>query len=166
MVRLRTNHLVVLLAALAFAADQGTKALILDRFADDPAIVAITPFLNLTLSFNQGVSFGLLRETLADHPDAVALAKAALGAGLLAWAILARRSLERAGLALLAGGAFGNALDRWWRGGVTDFIDLHAGGLHWPTFNVADIAIVGGCALMLVDVLFGSSRHAPAAAGR
>jgi signal peptidase II len=64
--------------------------------------------------------------------------------------------LVRGALALVAGGALGNFLDRLVRGYVIDFIDWHwrnQPGMRWPTFNVADAAICVGVALMLVDSL-------------
>ena len=53
----------------------------------------------------------------------------------------------------MAGGAFGNALDRWRQGAVTDFLDLHWVDWHWPTFNGADIALSFGVALVLLAAL-------------
>jgi signal peptidase II len=65
-------------------------------------------------------------------------------------------------LSLIAGGALGNALDRWRQGAVTDFIDLHWAGYHWPTFNGADIAISAGVSLILLASLLPLiSRSAP-----
>src|SRR3546814_9558171 len=57
---------------------------------------------------------------------------------------------------LILGGALGNAFDRLLRGHVVDYLDFHLGGWHWPAFNVADIAIVCGAALMV----FSSLRQA------
>lgn len=68
----------------------------------------------------------------------------------------AEQRLVRGALALVAGGALGNFLDRLVRGYVIDFIDWHwrnQPGMRWPTFNVADSAICVGVALMLVDSL-------------
>jgi signal peptidase II len=60
----------------------------------------------------------------------------------------------------MAGGALGNIYDRVQRGKVTDFIDLHAGSWHWPTFNIADVAIVGGAIiLILCSLRFTSSPN-------
>src|SRR5215218_2737844 len=64
--------------------------------------------------------------------------------------------LVRVALALVAGGALGNFVDRLLRGYVIDFIDWHwrnQPGLRWPTFNVADVAICVGVGLMLLDAL-------------
>jgi signal peptidase II len=57
------------------------------------------------------------------------------------------------GLALILGGALGNVIDRVRFGHVVDFIDLHAGGWHWPAFNVADSAITLGAVLLILDGL-------------
>lgn len=143
-------------AAVALAAaglDQASKWLMLEVVLNPPRLIALTPFLNLRLGFNTGVSFGLFRDTLEAWPGLLGLFKFAAGFGLLTWATLAGHGLERIGLALMAGGAFGNAIDRWRHGAVTDFLDLHWGGWHWPTFNGADIALTFGVALMLLAAL-------------
>ena len=71
-------------------------------------------------------------------------------AAWLAWML--RKPLpwpERVAYVLILGGALGNGLDRALRGYVVDFLDFHARGWHWPAFNVADMAIVGGAALLV-----------------
>jgi len=62
-----------------------------------------------------------------------------------------RSRLESTSLGRVIGGAVGNVVDRLRRGAVTDFIDAHYAGWHWPTFNVADIGIVCGVALLLAS---------------
>ena len=61
-------------------------------------------------------------------------------------------------MALIIGGAVGNVVDRLTRRGVTDFIDLHVENHHWPTFNVADSAIVIGAALVLMELFRDGGR--------
>jgi signal peptidase II len=63
------------------------------------------------------------------------------------------------GIALIAGGAAGNLLDRLLHGGVTDFLELRAGHFRWPAFNLADSAITIGAALIIFE-LFSGERHA------
>ena len=70
--------------------------------------------------------------------------------------------LAGAGLALLAGGAAGNLLDRLIHGAVTDFVELHAGSFYWPAFNLADSAITVGAALLVIELFRGDSRRAVA----
>jgi signal peptidase II len=61
---------------------------------------------------------------------------------------------------LIIGGALGNGLDRLLIGGVADFFSLHAFGFYWYVFNIADVAIVAGVALLLYDSLRGSRKDA------
>ena len=67
-----------------------------------------------------------------------------------------------AAYALIAGGAVGNAFDRLnpGRQTVVDFLDFHVGTTHWPSFNVADSAIVLGVALILIDMMFFTEKRA------
>ena len=67
--------------------------------------------------------------------------------------------IEDLALALILAGALGNLIDRVRDGMVTDFIDVHAVGHHWPTFNVADIAITLGAAWLVADSLGIGSRR-------
>jgi signal peptidase II len=55
---------------------------------------------------------------------------------------------------LIIGGAFGNVIDRLHNGGVTDFIDFHIAGYHWPAFNLADSVIFIGVAILLCHEVF------------
>ena len=61
------------------------------------------------------------------------------------------RYYERLPLALIVGGALGNLVDRVRFGAVIDFLDFHIGGWHWPAFNVADICIVVGVGLFVLN---------------
>lgn len=149
---------VLVWAVVAAALDQFTKWLILTQVMVPPRIIEITPFLNLRLGFNYGVSFGLGSDLLDSWPGALAGFKLAVALGLLVWAVRTGSRLERVGLALIAGGALGNAQDRWRQGAVTDFLDLHWRDWHWPTFNGADIAISIGVGLILLAALSDSGR--------
>lgn len=85
------------------------------------------------------------------EPDVATSAQGKLIIAVLSiWAWRTRRPLLAAGLSLMVGGALGNLLDRLRFGHVTDFIDLHWGDAHWPTFNLADAAIVCGIGLLLL----------------
>lgn len=137
-------------AALAFAVDQATKAAAL---AAAPALargVEVLPFFDLVLVQNRGVTFGLLA---SDHPTGrwlLILLTGAITAGLLVWLMRAHGRLQTAALGLIVGGALGNLVDRLRHGAVTDFLDFHARGHHWPAFNLADGGIVVGVLLLLV----------------
>ncbi len=150
-------------AAAIVVADQITKWLVLARFAPGER-VELTGFMNLVLVFNKGAAFSFL----ADAPgwQTPLLVAFALGAAVLVSVLLVRdpsRRLYCAGLALILGGAVGNVIDRLRFGHVVDFLDLHAGGWHWPAFNVADSAITVGAVLLILDGFRHHERRAGAA---
>ncbi|MBM3608406.1 MAG: signal peptidase II [Alphaproteobacteria bacterium] len=146
--------------ALAFAiflADQAHKFWMLEIFdirRRQP--VHVTPFLDLVMAWNPGISYSLLR---ADSPAGRWGLVAATGliiALLLVWMWKSSHKLLAAGLGLIAGGALGNLMDRIVYGAVADFFHFYIdtenwGRLSWYVFNVADVAIVAGVALLLYD---------------
>ncbi len=148
-------------ALLAAALDQLSKWAILTYVMAPPRVIEIAPFLNLRLGFNYGVSFGMFRDTLEAWPGLLAAFKLAVAIGLIVWAAKSSQGTERIGLGLIAGGALGNAQDRWRQGAVTDFIDLHWEGWHWPTFNGADIAISAGVVFMIWACLPSKANEVP-----
>ncbi|MGL4974101.1 MAG: signal peptidase II [Bosea sp. (in: a-proteobacteria)] len=142
--------IVAAITAFAFALDQGSKWLILNVVMLPPRVIDVLPVFNLTLGFNTGVSFGLFSDTLDDWVGVMTLFKLAIAVGLMAWAACTPMPLERIGLSLMAGGAIGNAFDRWRQGAVTDFLDVHWDDWHFPTFNLADVAITFGVGFVLL----------------
>jgi signal peptidase II len=143
------------IAAAVFVSDQITKPVILSVFDTGPRVIEVTPFFNLVLVYNRGVSFGLLSNDSPYGPYLLAALAVAIAAAI--WHFILRRAdrrLSAVSAGLIIGGAFGNALDRLLYGAVVDFLDFHAAGHHWPAFNIADCAIVVGAALMVVDSLF------------
>jgi signal peptidase II len=108
--------------------------------------IEYAPFFNLTLSYNRGVAFGLLSTTSA---AVVAVVTGAITVLFAWWWWRERSAIARIGLGLIVGGAAANLTDRLARGAVTDFLDVHAAGLHWPTFNLADAALTIGVLLLL-----------------
>jgi lipoprotein signal peptidase len=116
--------------------------------------------LNLTMVWNCGVTFGLLRAGPRGHLLLVAIAVVII-VGLVAWLRRAQRPLVAVALGAIIGGAVANNLiDRLRFGAVADFIHAHAWGWSWYVFNLADAAIVCGVAALLLDGLLpGSSRR-------
>ncbi|OIR07927.1 lipoprotein signal peptidase [mine drainage metagenome] len=154
-------------AALAVvAADQISKAAILSLMR--PAGVTATPFqtyahvkagpiLDLVLSWNSGVSFGLGNTHGTWNVLAFSALAAAISAMLLGWMMTTPGRLVRLALGLVLGGALGNVADRLHYGAVVDFLYVHIGAFDWwPAFNLADSAICVGAALLMYDSLFAS----------
>jgi len=149
-------------AVLAFGLDQAIKWWMLGPFdivARQP--VRVTPFLDLVLAWNRGVSYGWFEQ----HTEAgrwMLVGISVLAAVVLSgWMARTDRPLTAAALGLVIGGALGNALDRVLHGAVADFFLAHAGGYSWYVFNLADAAIVVGVALLLYDSWSESRRPAP-----
>ena len=113
----------------------------------------LTPFLDLTLRWNRGISFSLFaRDSVLGQFALVALTLAVTGV-LPLRLFRSRSALPAVGLGLIIGGALGNAIDRVAHGAVVDYLDLHAFGRHFFVFNVADAAINIGVALLILDLL-------------
>lgn len=144
-------------AVLAALADQGAKTWIVRLFAaqPEPHLVRVTPFLNLALTMNRGMSFGLFNSDAKANTAVFVAVAAIIVAALLVWLKNARDRLLEVGIGLVIGGAIGNVADRLTRGAVVDFLDFHLGGWHWFVFNLADAAISVGVGLMLIDGLRG-----------
>lgn len=122
----------------------------------------LTPFFDVGLVFNSGISYGLLS---ALPLWGLAIVIAAALAALVVWWVRAHSTLIRAGLAICIGGALSNALDRAIYGAVADFFHVHWGDLAFPyIFNVADVMITIGVGLLLLDLVGIGGRKAANAA--
>lgn len=120
-------------------------------------IVRVTDFFDYVLTWNTGISYGLL-----DSLPAWALGVVMLVAimALSVWWWRADSVLIRMGLALCIGGALSNGLDRWLYGAVADFFYFHIGAHGFYIFNIADVAITLGVILLVLDLL-GIGRTKP-----
>jgi len=144
------------LSGAVIVIDQTTK-LIAERALTLYAPVELLPVFDLSLVYNQGAAFSFLSSAAGWQRwlfVAIALAVSALLIHWL-WRLDRRERWNGAALALIIGGALGNALDRLWHGYVIDFLDLHYAGWHWPAFNVADSAITVGATIIIAVALFG-----------
>ena len=143
-----TRVMLFSLIAAAVVADQATKAAALSLLSQGTA-APVLPGFNLSLGVNTGASFGMMGGFMAGKPLLMAALTGALTIAFAVMAFRAQHALERAGFALVVGGALGNIIDRVRQGAVTDFLDFYWRDWHWPTFNVADIAITLGAVLIL-----------------
>ena len=147
-------------AVAALVLDQASKLWLL--FVFDIArrgTVKVTPFFDLVLAWNVGISFGWFQND-SFLAQAVLTAIKAVAVVLLGiWMARSRNLLATVALGLIIGGAIGNAIDRFAYGAVVDFALFHVqiGGntYNWYVFNVADVAIVAGVAALLYDSFLG-----------
>jgi signal peptidase II len=142
------------LAALVLSLDQVTKWWILDVIMQPPRVIPVTPFFNLVMWWNRGISFGFLDSSTTIGPWLLSLVALAITAVLVVWLYRAERLGVALGIGLIIGGALGNLVDRARWGAVLDFLDFYAGDYHWPAFNVADSGITVGAAVLILDSLF------------
>ena len=144
--------LIILL--LVVGLDQFTKVLTVSNFALYESLEIIPGFFSLTYLTNKGAAFGFLAGVDAAwrHYFFLILASVALVLLLIAWFRLRKEHrFYGPALALIAGGAIGNVIDRVRLGAVVDFLDFYVAGHHWPAFNVADSAISVGVVLFLLS---------------
>ena len=159
----RTVRLGLIVAIVVLIVDQLTKWWILEHVMQPPRVIEVTPFFNLVMAWNRGVSFGMF----AYGADMMPYVLSALAIGIVALLVNWLRKLDRSwpalALGLVIGGAVSNVIDRLRFGAVADFLDFHVAGYHWPAFNVADSGIVVGVLLLLIDGLRGRDTAARAA---
>jgi len=147
--------LLAVIGAASLALDLWTKQWVWDTLRPTgDAWVVWAPWLELDFAYNRGSAFGLVRRL--DYPVLLAL----VTVGLIAWIVATARSpgagrLRFAAAGLVIGGALGNLHDRFFRddglgnAGVVDFIRVNfPWGGSWPSFNVADAALVVGVVLL------------------
>ncbi len=142
------------LAALVLILDQVTKWWILDAVMQPPRVIPVTPFFNLVMGWNRGISFGMLDSGSQAATWILSLVALAITAVLVVWLYRAERLRIALGIGLIIGGALGNLVDRVRWGAVLDFLDFYVGDYHWPAFNVADSGITVGAAVLILDSLF------------
>jgi signal peptidase II len=156
-------------AVIWFCLDRATKLLVQANMGRDDVLAVIPGFFNLVYTENRGMAFSLLSEGESEWRSFFLIGLTALVlafVGSILWQSspkgLAASRWSRTGLSLVLGGALGNLYDRVASGAVTDFLDFHIAGYHWPAFNVADTGLSVGAALVVLDLW--RSRHREAAA--
>ena len=141
--------------------DQVTKAWAVRtlRLGQDKTIIG--GFLDLAYAENPGIAFGQLQEGGAWGRWALAALAASAAVAVLTYFFRTSRSDDRilGACALLLAGIAGNLTDRLRLGHVIDFILLHAGDYHWPTFNVADASICIGASLLALDLILEGRKQ-------
>ncbi|MDE8035658.1 signal peptidase II [Actinobacillus equuli subsp. equuli] len=139
--------------------DLWTKYIVVQRFELYES-VNVLPIFNLTYVRNYGAAFSFL----ADHGGwqkyfflglAIVIS---LGLIVMLWRNQAVKKLENSAYALIIGGAIGNAIDRAYNGYVVDFFDFYWDIYHYPVFNVADIAIVVGAGLLILEAFIDKKK--------
>jgi signal peptidase II len=155
------RRLGVSVALATLAIDQATKLWLLfgyDLPLREP--VTLAPVLDLMVVWNRGISYGLFQQYSEAGRWALVGVSIVAAVALSLWMARTASRFLAAALALLVGGATGNAIDRVVHGAVFDFIHFHVGTWSWYVFNVADAAIVAGVVGLLYDGFVLERRRA------
>jgi signal peptidase II len=145
-------------AVATVVCDQLHKAWMITIFGDTlRQKITVTPFFDLVLVWNPGISYGLFKQN-SDAGRWVLIGFAVAAAiALTYWLAQLQTRLAAASVGLIIGGALGNAIDRVHYGAVADFFSFHVSGFNWYVFNLADVAIVAGVVGLLYDSF--KTRH-------
>lgn len=154
--RFRISLLAIAVGIMAL--DQYTKALANKSLVLYQS-VAVMPFWNWTLAYNEGAAFSFL----ANQGGWQKVFFASISVLVSIWIavyLLRKTYTKLFGIALsfVLGGAVGNMIDRIFIGKVTDFIDWYVGTHHWPVFNIADSFVCIGVALLLIENIFFAKK--------
>ncbi|MDN3452278.1 MULTISPECIES: signal peptidase II [unclassified Psychrobacter] len=145
------------LALIIVIIDQWTKWLAETKLTFHEPVPVIEPFLNWTLAYNYGAAFSFLADAGGWQKWFFSGLALLMSLFLIIYLIKAPRkaTLLSFGLALVLGGAVGNLIDRLLHGHVIDFIHVHNADIwHYPIFNIADMGISIGVAMIVIDMLF------------
>jgi signal peptidase II len=149
------------LSLAVIVADRATKFAIeryTNLFFRRPIISGIVVLVH---NQNPGIAFGVFSDSSSPWLTPFLVLSSIAVMILLVWMLVKGRAggtLAHGGLALILGGAAGNAIDRLIHGGVTDFLEVRLGTFRWPAFNAADSAITIGAVLVLFELFFGVRR--------
>lgn len=163
---LRNRAIGLLLAGLIFLIDQGFKSWVIHGLKlDQIGLVYLMPIFNLRWQPNFGVSLGMLTAGSPEERWALVAMTGAIALFVFVWILRERKLGDILALALVLGGAMGNIRDRYMRGYVIDYADLHFGEFRpFLIFNLADAAITIGVLIILARSLL--SREKPDAAAQ
>jgi signal peptidase II len=146
-----------LIASEIILLDQWSKIMVMNIAQTTPLPIEITSFFNIVLTWNRGVSFGMLRDVQGWMPLVLTITTSCIALALAVWMMRAQERIVILALGSVIGGALGNIIDRATMGAVIDFLDFHVVGYHWPAFNIADSAIFVGVVLLVFDSIV--NRH-------
>jgi signal peptidase II len=132
--------------------DQITKTLAVSALTAQSMVV--TPFFNLVLVWNRGISFGMFNEGSAYGAYLLSALSLIIVGFFITWLRKIDHKPLQIAICTVIAGALGNVIDRLIYGAVVDFLDFHAFGYHWPAFNIADSAVVLGIAFIICDSIF------------
>ncbi|MEX2520976.1 MAG: signal peptidase II [Paracoccaceae bacterium] len=156
-------RLILLVSLAVFALDQVTKHLVMNGMGllERGVIDVAPPFLRFVMAWNKGVNFGVFASNADTARWALIGLALVVSAVLFFWAARRRGAWFHVGAGFVIGGAIGNAVDRVRFGAVADFLNMSCCGLDNPyVFNIADVAIFAGAAVLIFSGGSGAQKRA------
>ncbi len=147
------NYSLIVLSIFIFLIDFFSKYFLISYYdLGSKGRVYVTPFLDFILVLNPGISFGILSNGEDIQRWILSALSILVIFYLYFWSTKSPSKLTKISLFIMIGGALGNVFDRLIYGKVIDFISLHVFNYYWYVFNIADIAIVLGGFIILIDL--------------
>jgi signal peptidase II len=150
------------LAALVFVADIGIKLLVMNNMGYGWSNrIEVLPFFNLLYVHNYGAAFSFLSDQAGWQRWLFTAMAFGVSAMLVYWMrqLPSNARWSNIAYAAIIGGALGNVFDRILHGFVVDYLDFYWGTYHWPAFNIADMAIVTGAAMIILESVFSKDEQ-------
>lgn len=144
------------LSGVGLSLDLYSKYIILQILSDQNGgfkSIEVTSFFSLIYVKNLGISFGMFNN-IANAREIFIVIQGLIATSLIIWLFYCQKFYISVALGLIIGGAYGNVIDRYFNGGVTDFLDFHYKNFHYPAFNLADSLIFIGVVIILIDEFF------------
>lgn len=154
---MRANGRYLGLMAGLVALDQLTKALLVKSVGLYESVTVIPGFLSLSHIRNKGAIFGMFNRSGVKSVTLLLVFASLIALGFVAYYFIktpASQAWTKTALSLILAGAVGNQIDRFFRGSVVDFVEIHVKAFTWPTFNVADACISTGAVLLAALIVF------------
>ena len=151
-------------AAGVIGLDRVTKILTVATLERGDAIHVLPGFFSIVHVRNPGAAFGILAAAVSPWREVLLVAVSGVAVAIFAWMLvrMPREAVwERGAAAAVIGGALGNLYDRLVYGEVVDFLDVYVGSWHWPAFNVADMAITLGIAVLVLTAFRDGAAEDP-----
>ena len=153
----KAKKILLILIPIFIFFDQLSKKWMLNNIFDSQRIIEINKYLNFVPVWNKGISFGMLSDFMNINFFMIIITTI-ISLFLFLWFLRTTNKNLSISLAFIVSGAIGNLLDRLNYKAVVDFIDIHIGNLHWPTFNLADSYITIG-AFIYIYTIFTSQKN-------
>jgi signal peptidase II len=150
----------ILIAILVTTLDQAHKYYMIEILDIANNEYAVTSFFHMVMVWNHGISFGMFQNPGDGKYILIVLALAICGI-MLVWLKNSSDKLSMWAIGFIIGGAIGNVIDRLNYGAVADFFYFHYQNFGWPAFNIADIAVFLGAAMICIQSIFFNDEAKP-----